>query len=89
MKRQVEKNAHAALNHEEYENKYNELANKYEEVKSKVEEIEERIFSQKIKFENLKEFIGRLGKYDSLIEEFDEDIFNCSIKNMVLQSNDI
>lgn len=30
LKKHVERNAHATLNQEEYESKYNELANKYE-----------------------------------------------------------
>lgn len=88
LKKHVERNAHSALNQEEYENKYNELVNKYEEVKSRVEEVEKKIFSQKIKFENINEFIKRLQKCDSLITEFDEELCNGVVNLMTIKSND-
>ena len=86
LKKFIERNAHATLNQEEYESKYNELANKYADVKRKVEEIEKRIFSQKIKFENIKEFIGRLEKQKELITEFDEELWQATIENIVINS---
>ncbi|WP_265859830.1 recombinase family protein [Clostridium botulinum] len=84
LKKHIERNAHAALNQEKYEDKYNELANKYQEVKNKVEELEKKIFSQKIKFENIKEFIGRLEECDSLITEFDEKLWNATIDKVTV-----
>nr|WP_052008888.1 recombinase family protein [Clostridium butyricum] len=84
LKKHIERNAHAELNQEEYEDKYNELGNKYQEVKNKVEELEKKIFSQKIKFENIKEFIGRLEECDSLITEFDEKLWNATIDKVTV-----
>ena len=60
------------------------MANKYEEVKNRVEEVEKKIFSQKIKFENIKKFIGRLEACDTLITEFDEDIWNATIDKVTV-----
>ena len=84
LKKHVEKNAHATLNQEEYESKYNELGNKYEQIKGRVEDIEKKIFSQKIKFQNIKEFIERLEKYDELITEFDEKLWNVTIDKVIV-----
>ena len=89
IKRCIEQNAHSALKQDEYENKYNELANKYQEVKNGIEEVESKISSQKIKFNNMKDFIERLEEQEGLITEFDEEIFNYTIKNIVLKSNHI
>lgn len=80
LKKHVERNSHAALNQEEYEDKYNELANKYQGVKNRIEEVEKKIFNQKIKFENIKEFIERLEKCNDLITEFDEGIWSSVIE---------
>lgn len=88
LKKHVERNAHAALNQEEYESKYNKLANKYEEVKNRVEELGKKIFSQKIKLNSMNEFIERLEKYKSLIAEFDEQVWNGTIKLIIINSND-
>ncbi|WP_236901208.1 zinc ribbon domain-containing protein [Clostridium butyricum] len=89
LRKHVERNAHSALNQEEYESKYNELANKYDGVKNRVEEVEKKIFSQKIKFNNKKEFIERLEKCDKLITEFDEELWNATIYKVtvVLKGN--
>ncbi len=88
LKKHLERNAYTALNQEEYENKYNELANKYEQVKNRVEEVEKKIFSQNIKVENINEFIKRLEKYDALIAEFNEELWNGVINLMTIKSND-
>lgn len=84
LKKHIEINAHAALNQEEYESKYYELSNKYEKVENRAEEIEKKIFNQKIKFNNIKEFIGRLEVCNTFITEFDEDIWNATIDKVML-----
>lgn len=84
LKKHVERNSHAALNQEEYESKYNELANKYEEVKNRVEEVEKKIFSQKIKLNNMKEFIGKLEEQEGIITGFDEEIWNATIDRVAV-----
>lgn len=84
IKTHVEKNAQSALNQGEYELKYNELVKKYDGVKKKQEEVEKNIFSQKIKFENIKEFIERLEKHEYLIAEFDEELWKGSIEKVVV-----
>lgn len=72
LKKHVETNSHSVLKQEEYESKYKGLANKYEEVRRKFEEIERNIFNHKIKFNNIKEFIGRLEEQKRIITKFDE-----------------
>ena len=84
LKKHVERNAYVALNQEEYESKYNELVNKYEEVKNSIEEVEKKIFDQKIKFENIKEFIGRLEEQKGIITEFDEKLWNVTIDKVIV-----
>lgn len=83
----VEKNAHNALNQNEYENKYNELARKYEELKVSIEEKEKKRFNQKIKHENIKTFLESLEECDGLITEFDEELWGTIIQNKVVNSN--
>lgn len=84
LKKHVERNAHAALNQEEYESKYNELGNKYEQVKERIEEIEKKIFSQKIKLNNMKDFIERLEEQEGLITEFDEELWLGTIGKVII-----
>ena len=79
LKKHIERNSHAALNQEEYESKYNELANKYQDIKNRIEEVEKNIFTQKIKFNNMKDFIERLEEQEGLITEFDEELWNATI----------
>ena len=86
LKKHVERNSYAALNQEEYEDKYNELANKYQGVKNRIEEVEKKIFNQKIKFENIKEFIERLEKCNDLITEFDEGIWSSVIESVTIKT---
>lgn len=88
LKKHIEKNAHTALKQEEYENKYSELTNKYEALKGKIEEMEKNIFNQKIKFNNMKEFIGGVEKCDNLITEFDEGLFNNIVDRIIVNTNE-
>lgn len=87
LKKHVERNAHVALNQEEYERKYNKLADSYKMVKVKIEDIEKKIFSEKIKLNNMNEFIERVQELELLIIEFDEELFSNTIYKVVMKND--
>lgn len=85
LKKHVERNAHAALNQEEYEGKYNELANRYEMLKIKIEDIEIKITKQKDKRNNINLFIDKLSAQDRIITQFEAELFNSTVEKIILK----
>lgn len=88
LKKHVERNAHATLNKQEYEDKYNELVIKYEEVKNRVEEIEFKITNQKDKRNNIKLFMNKLEVQEGILSEFDEELFNITVEKIIFTCDD-
>ena len=88
LKKHVERNAHAALNQEEYEEKYNELVKKYEVVKNRVEEIEFKITNQKDKRNNIKLFMNKLEVQEGILSKFDEELLNITVEKIIFTCDD-
>lgn len=89
LKKHVERNAHAALNQEEYKSKYNELANKYEEVKNKIDDTEIKIANQKKKRNNISIFIKKLEVQEEILTDFDEELLNITVEKMIFTCDNI
>lgn len=88
LKKCVEENAHTALNQEEYEEKYKALAASYENIKKNVEVINEKRLERSAKKEKILEFIKELEAKESLITEFDEEVWKGTVEKVVVNSDE-
>lgn len=88
LRKCVEENAHSALNQEEYEERYNVLAERYESVRRGIERINEKRLEKSVKKENILEFIKELEAKESLITEFDEEVWKGTVENVVVNSDE-
>lgn len=82
----VEENSHTALNQVEYEERYNSLAERYESIKKEIEGINDRGLERSAKHESIGEFIGILEKNNTLVNEFDEELWNVVIEKVEVHS---
>ena len=82
----VEENSHTALNQAEYEERYNTLAERYETIKKGIVEINDRGLEKSAKRESIGEFIWILEKNNTLVDEFDEELWNVIIEKVVVRS---
>ena len=82
----VEENSHTALNQAEYEERYNALAERYETIKKGIVEINDRGLEKSAKRESIEGFIRILGKKNTLVDEFDEELWNVVIEKVVVRS---
>lgn len=88
IKKLIDENAHNAIKQDEYDEKYNELSNKYNHVKNNIKEINDKRFNQKFKRDNIIAFIEKLEKYDRVITEFDEELWNCIVDKVIVNIKD-
>ncbi len=88
LRKCVEENAHTALNQEEYEEKYKALSARYENIKKEIEGINEKRLERSAEKENIVEFIKELEAKDSLITEFDEELWKCTIEKVVVNAEE-
>lgn len=84
----VEENAHSALNQAEYEEKYKALVERYENIKMGLEEISQKQLERSAKKGNIVEFIKEFESKDSLITEFDEELWKGIIEKVVVNIED-
>ena len=82
----VEENSHTALNQAEYEELYNTLAERYERIKEGIIEINDRVLVKSAKRESIEEFIQMLEKNNTLINEFDEELWSVVIEKVEVHS---
>ena len=71
----IEENARVALGQKEYQERYETLVARYNTAKAKFDEVSEQIASKKARGELVKTFIAELKKQDSLITEFDKQLW--------------
>jgi hypothetical protein len=84
----VEENANTALNQVEYEERYNSLAVRYESIKKGLEGINEKRLEQSAKHESIVDFIKELEHRESLVTEFDEELWNGIIEKVLIHSEE-
>jgi predicted nucleic acid-binding Zn-ribbon protein len=74
----VAENARIALDQTEYQKRYDSLVERFETTKSRLSEAENQIFEKRSRSEIFRKFITDLEKQDSLISEFDSELW-CSL----------
>ncbi len=88
LRKSVEENAHNVLNQAEYDERYNALAERYENIKKGLDGINENRLERSAKKENIVEFIKELEAKESLITEFDEELWKGTIEKIIVNSDE-
>ena len=86
IRKLVDENAHAAIDPDEYDRRYNELLARYDNAKARVTEIEERRSARKARKRDLEAFYKVLKMTGPLVE-FDEGIWNVAVESALVYSN--
>lgn len=86
MQKAIAENSRKALNQEEYEQTYKILSEKYVAAKDKYDEATASIEKKKSKKVLFKAFIKNLEDTDSVIEEFDEELWCNLVQEVVVKS---
>ena len=85
MQKAIAENSRKALNQEEYEQTYKILSEKYAAAKDKYDEATTSIEQKKSKKVLFKAFIKNLEDVDSVIEEFDEELWCNLVQEVVVK----
>ena len=83
----VDENAHAALDQEDYQRRYDDLATRYETTKKRLTELDNQLLDRRVKCEKLVEFIDSLTKRDGLLTEFDEGLWNTMVETVTVHGD--
>jgi len=86
IRKLVDENAHAAIDPDEYDRRYNELLARYYNAKARVTEIEERRSARKARKRDLEAFYMVL-KMTGPLAEFDEGVWNVAVERALVYSN--
>lgn len=86
LRKCVEENAHNALNQAEYDERYKALDERYESIKKEIEGIDEKRLERSAKKENILEFIKDLETKESLISEFDKEVWKGTIEKTIVNT---
>jgi hypothetical protein len=81
-------NTHSAMDQVVYNKKYSGLLARYEKAKNKLAKIEEQHQGCQVKREQLDVFIGILLERDSILVEFDENLWYAVIEKVIVNGLD-
>ena len=81
----IEENAAAALNQSEYTARYDALIDRYDVLKTKYEKLAVKVHEKQCRKEQLLSFLRWLER-TSLITEFDENIWNLMLDDVIVHS---
>lgn len=89
LRKCVEENAYTALDQAEYEERYISLVERYENIKKGLDEINDKRLERSAKRESIEEFIRMLEKSNTIIVEFDEELWNTAIEMVRVHSEKV
>ena len=87
LRKSIEENANIAINQNEYLQKYNAYSERFEIARNKLATLDAERLERSAKHTNIKQFLKILKKRDSLISEFDEELFNITVENVKAYDN--
>lgn len=88
MQAAIAENSRTALNQDDYDRRYKAYAEKYETLKDRYLELNEEIERRKAKKHQFTLFIEGLEKQDGLLTEFDRDIWNSLLEEILVKAKD-
>jgi hypothetical protein len=86
IRKSVDENANSAIDQSDYMIRYTALLERYETAKNRLKTVNEQRQERKIKRENISRFICTLKKNDSLLTEFDEELWVATVDKVIVQS---
>jgi DNA invertase Pin-like site-specific DNA recombinase len=86
MRQLVHENAHAAQDQNEYQRRYGVMVERYDKTKGRLDEVNRAIEHRNAKRVELERFVNAFKTRDSLLTEFDEDLWNAVIERVVVRS---
>lgn len=86
MRQLVHENAHNAQNQNEYQRRYGAMVERYEKAKARVDDVTQTIECRNVKRAELEQFVEILKSRDSLLTEFDNELWNAVIERLVVRS---
>ena len=86
LKKCVEDNAHQAQDQVEYQKRYSGLVERYDNVKREISEVEETRLERCAKREKIAAFLRTLEERESLISEFDENLWLGTVESVTINS---
>lgn len=87
IKKAISENAHKAQDQEEYQRKYEGYCARFEKARNRLAEIEDICLERNAKKVKIQMFMERMGQYDGLVTEFDEELWYSTV-DMVTVSED-
>ena len=75
MQKCMKQNAYTAQNQREYTERYNGLSEQFDTLKARLDEVNQQIVDKNARKAKTQIFIQNLKKQDSVITEFDEDLW--------------
>jgi site-specific DNA recombinase len=86
MHKCVEENAQTALDQADYQRRYDALVKRYETAKSRLAEIDDMRLERAAKRKNISIFIKTLEQKETLLTEFDEELWNSTVDMVTINS---
>lgn len=86
MRKMVEENAQKAFDQSEYQLRYDSLAAKYSHINDRLSEVTKTIDKRNVKQKELERFINILKKQDDILTEFNEELWNSIVHQLVIHS---
>jgi len=82
----VAENAHSAIDQSDYMTRYSALLERYEIAEGRLKAVSEERQERTVKRENIACFIRTLKKNDSLLTEFDDELWFATVDRVIVQS---
>ena len=82
----IDENANTILDQAEYQKRYTALEERYENIKNRLEEINNKRLERTAKRESMEEFIRILQYNNTILTEFDEELWNAVIEKVRIYS---
>ena len=83
----VADNARAAIDSDEYNQRYGEWVARYNKLQKKRQALSSTIARQKAKYNQMKAFVHELKQQDALLDEFDEDLWCATVHTLTVKSD--
>lgn len=89
LRKCVEENAYTAFDQEKYQERYTALVERCEAIQKWLLEINNKRLERSAKRESIEKFIRMLEKNDTLLTEFDEELWNGTIEKAAVHSDKV
>jgi site-specific DNA recombinase len=86
IKISVEENAHSTINQSDYMTRYSALHERYEAAKQKLSAVDGELQEREVKRENIYRFLRTLKKNDTLLTEFDKELWHATVDRVIVTS---